>query len=85
MPLSEHDARWKKLHLPETKEEAQRLLLMADMHGKYNHLLGTVHTDMHGKYNHLVGTVHTDEASEIIYFIVYSHQSKAISVALWFV
>ena len=34
VPISEHESRWKKLHLPETKEEAQRLLLMADMHGK---------------------------------------------------
>ena len=34
VPLGEHESRWKKLHLPETKEEAQRLLLMADMHGK---------------------------------------------------
>ena len=34
VPFSQHQDRWKKLHLPDTKEEAQRLLLMADMHGK---------------------------------------------------
>ena len=34
VPFSQQEDRWKKLHLPDTKEEAQRLLLMADMHGK---------------------------------------------------
>ncbi len=35
MPLSEREDRWKKLHLPETKQDAQRLLLMEDMRGEW--------------------------------------------------
>ncbi len=34
IPPSQHDAQWKKLHLPDTEEEARKLLIMSDMHGE---------------------------------------------------